>query len=146
MTDKAPHILIVDSPFHEAINAELVKGCVAALEAANVTYEKVSAPGALEIPLAATFGFETGRFDGVVVLGCVIRDGTSNYDIVVEQCAHGVAHLSLSEALPMGNAVLAVENIEQAQKQADSQGLDKGGLAAKATLKMIELQTYFEAQ
>lgn len=146
MSNIQPHILIVDSPYYSDVNDQLVKGCINALNKVGATYEKVSVPGALEIPLAATFGFETGKFDGAVVLGCVIRGETSHYDIVVGESARGVAHLSLSEAFPIGNAILTVENMQQAVKRADSEGMDKGGFAANACLQMVALQNHFETE
>ena len=145
MSNKQPHILIVDSPYYTAINEELVKGCIHAIESAGATFEKVSVPGALEMPLAVLLGFETGKFDGAVALGCVIRGETSHYDIVVGESARGIADLALAEAFPIGNAILTVETKQQAQARADSQGMDKGGFATNACLQMVKLKKYFDA-
>ncbi len=139
-----PHILVIACPYYPEINNELLKGCTNALQAGKATYEVISVPGALETPLAAMLGYESGKFDGAVALGCVIRGETSHYDIVVGESARGLADLSLAEAFPITNAILTVENATQAQKRADSQGMDKGGFAANACLEMIKLQTHFE--
>ncbi len=143
---KPAHILVVDSPYYAEINDQLVIGCIAALDTAKATYEKVSVPGALETPLAIMLGYESGKFDGAVALGCVIRGETSHYDIVVGESARGIADLALSEAFPIGNAILTVENRDQAVKRADSQGMNKGGFAAKACLQMIKIQEHFEQE
>src|SRR5262245_24717230 len=97
------HILIIESPYYQAICAELAAGAIAELEAAGATYERIVVPGALEIPQALAQAVKAGligsddanaRFDGCVVLGCVIRGETSHYDIVCNTANHWLMHVA----------------------------------------------------
>src|SRR5215470_17288027 len=85
------HILVIEARYYDKIADELAAGAVAELEAQGATFEKVTMPGALEIPLALAQAIKadligsdsvSSRFDGCVALGCVIRGETSHYDIV----------------------------------------------------------------
>jgi 6,7-dimethyl-8-ribityllumazine synthase len=80
------------------------------------------------------------RYDGFVVLGCVIRGETSHYDIVAGESARALMELAVDEALAVGNGILTVENDEQAWRRARVDDLDKGGGAANAALAMIALR------
>ena len=82
-----PHLLIIEARFYEDIADELVKGAVGVLEAAGATHDRLSVPGAFEVPAALSMAIEAMesgkvRYDGFVLLGCVIRGETSHYDIV----------------------------------------------------------------
>lgn len=138
-----PHLLIVEARFYEHISDFLAEGAVAALEKAGATYERVVVPGALEIPAAAQFAYASGRFDGVVALGCVIRGETSHYDTVCNESARGLMDLSIHRAIPVGNGILTVEDEAQALKRAKKTELNKGGGAAEAALRMIEIKQRF---
>ncbi len=135
------HFLIVEARFYEALADAQMAGAIRALEAAGASYERVSVPGALEIPAAIAFA-HTGaqHFDGYVALGCVIRGETTHYEIVCTESARALMDLSIAENLAIGNGILTVENEDQAWDRADQDRKDKGGGAAEAALAMVALR------
>jgi 6,7-dimethyl-8-ribityllumazine synthase len=146
----APHIMIVEARFYEDLADELVKGAIRAISAAGATFERYEVPGAFEIPAAIKFAFRAGAvdkarrpFDGYVALGCVIRGETTHYDYVCEESARGLQDLALRHDLAIGYGILTVENDEQAWARASIADVDKGGVAARACLAMIELKRHF---
>src|SRR5690606_16199428 len=86
-------LLLIDARFHEAIADELVAGAMARIEAAKANADRISVPGALEIPIAASMAIGSGRYDGVVALGCVIRGETEHFGIVSYESAHALMRL-----------------------------------------------------
>ena len=88
-----PRFLIVEGRFYDDIADMLLTGATRALEAAGATFDRATVPGALEIPPAIAIGLDTGRYDGFVALGCVIRGETSHYDIVAGESARGLMDL-----------------------------------------------------
>ena len=140
----AGHFLIVEARFYGEIADAQAAGAIAALEAAGASYERVSVPGALEIPAAIAMASIGDRhFDGYVALGCVIRGETSHYDTVCNESARGLMDLSLVDGLAIGNGILTVENEDQAWARADAARKDKGGDAARAALAMAALKQEF---
>jgi 6,7-dimethyl-8-ribityllumazine synthase len=138
-------LLIVEARFYEDIADELLSGAVAALEAAGATFDKISVPGALEIPAAiamALYAEEEGGtdYDGYVALGCVIRGETSHYDIVAGESARGLMDLSIEEGIAIGNGILTCETGAQAWARARVSEKNKGGAAAQAALAMIAIR------
>ena len=144
----APHILIVEARYYAHIADELAKGAVAALEAAGATHERLTVPGAFEIPAAVGFaaaaqGKGAPHFDGYLALGCVIRGETTHYDYVCQESARGLQDLALAQNLAIGFGILTVENEAQALARASVDRKNKGGEAARACLAMIDLKRRF---
>ncbi len=140
---KPPHVLILEARFYEDINDMMIAGVTDALTKAGATYEKITVPGALEIPVALQFAAhrKNGRvFDAFVVLGCVIRGETTHYEIVSNESARGIMDVSIRHNLAVGNGILTVENVEQALDRADKTRQNKGGGAAMAALSMLSLK------
>ncbi len=135
-------ILIVEARFYDHLNDLLLKGARAAIEAAGHAHETVTVPGALEVPAAIAMGAETGRYDGFVALGVVIRGETYHFEIVAGESARALMALTL-DGLAIGNGILTVENEAQALARARPDEKDKGGEAAKAALAMLELRRRF---
>jgi len=137
----AAHLLIIDARFYDALADELCQGAIAAVAAAGASYERISVPGVLEIPaaMAMALKLQPGRYDGFVLLGCVIRGETSHYEIVAVQSARTISDLAVAGALAVGNGILTVETQEQAWARSRVSGGDKGGSAAKAALAMVDL-------
>jgi 6,7-dimethyl-8-ribityllumazine synthase len=136
-----PHVLIVEAPYYAHISEELARGAIAALEAAGATYERVTVPGAFEIPAAIRFAVAAGAsYDGYVALGCVIRGETTHYDYVCGESARGLQDLALAHGLAIGFGILTVENEAQALARARVDRKNKGGEAAQACLAMIALK------
>ena len=141
-------VLIVDANFYQDLAAELVRGAVAELEKIGVSYERLSVPGALEIPSAISLvsqGNDAKLFAGYIALGCVIRGETSHYDIVCGESARGLSKLALDRNLAIGNGILTVDNWEQAWARASVSKKNKGRDAAIACLSLFEIkQRYLE--
>lgn len=138
------HVLIVEARFYDDLTEELCAGAREALDRAGATHETVSVPGALEVPTAIAISEETGRFDGYVALGVVIRGETAHYDIVAGQSARGLMDLCL-DGLAIGNGILTVDTQAQAWARAGRKGHNKGAGAAEAALALIRLRQAMEA-
>ena len=143
-------ILIVQAGFNRELIDALRAGATAVLEKADVEFDVVTVPGALEIPAAIACALvgadETDDgvdYDGFIALGCVIRGATGHYDIVAGESSRALMDLSVQEAIAIGNGILTVENDEQAWERADPKRLDKGGAAAAAVLSMVALRRKF---
>ena len=132
-------VLIIEAPYYEDVAALLRQGAQSILEEAGVSYDVIAVPGALEIPAALQFSLAK-NYDAYIVLGCVIRGETSHYDIVCNESARGIYDLAMAHSLALGNAILTVENKEQAIVRADPVQKNKGGDAAQAALSMLALK------
>lgn len=145
-----PYIMLVDAVFYPDISAELVKGATAVLHEHGIPFEHVTVPGALEIPTAIAMAIRSmdfsslrRRFDGYVVLGCVIRGETSHYDWVCQESFRKINDLCVEYCLALGNGILTCETEEQARRRAAVDQLNKGGHAAKVCLQMLNLKSKF---
>ncbi len=139
-----PHLLIVEARFYDDLADALLDGATAALESAGATWDVVTVPGALEIPavIAMALDAEEGgpEYDGFVALGTVIRGETYHFEIVAGESCRAIMDLSVNESIAVGNGILTVENDEQAWVRARRADKDKGGDAARAALRMIEIR------
>ena len=145
--DAAPHILIVEARFYTDVADMQLAGVRAVLERAGATHEVMTVPGALEIPAAIAFAVKAldfdplrRRADGFVALGCVIKGGTMHDQVVATESARGLQELALRHTLAVGNGILTCNTLEQAQERADPARLNRGGEAAEACLRMIEIK------
>ena len=136
------HLLIVEARFYSAIADAQLEGARAALAAAGATHDVLTVPGALEIPAAIAFADASGKYDGYVALGCVIRGETFHFEVVAGESARALMALSL-DGLAIGNGILTVENEAQAWARAKRSEKDKGGEAAKAALAMIAVKARY---
>ena len=148
MSNKQPHILIIEARFYDDLADELARGATAALEEVGASYERVAVPGVLEIPAALSMAMaavEDGmtEYDGYVVLGVVIRGETTHYDIVANESARAIMDLSVEGCVAVGNGIQTVENGDQAWARARVEDKNKGGAAARAALAMIDLREKF---
>ncbi|CAN5402581.1 6,7-dimethyl-8-ribityllumazine synthase [soil metagenome] len=134
--------LIVEARFYDHLNDLLIEGASAAFDDAGHKYEVLTVPGALEIPGAMAMAAESGRYDGFVAIGVVIRGETYHFEVVSNESARGLMALSM-DAIPIGNGILTVENEAQALTRARSSEKDKGGEAAKAAIAMLDIRTRF---
>lgn len=138
------HFLIVEARFYDQYNDWLIEGATAALEAGGHSHELITVPGALEIPGAVAMAAETGRYDGFVAIGVVIRGETYHFEIVAGESARGLMALTM-DGLAIGNGILTVENAEQAEVRARPDRKDKGGEAAKAAIALFDLGQRFSS-
>lgn len=139
---------IVAARFNEFIVNKLVGGAMDALLRHDVREEDIDlawVPGAFEIPLIAKKMAESGKYDAVICLGAVIRGATSHYDLVCNEAAKGIAHVSLDSGVPVLFGVVTTENIEQAIERAGSKAGNKGYDSAMAAIEMVNLVRAIEA-
>lgn len=139
---------IVAARFNEFIVGKLVGGAMDALLRHDVREEDIDlawVPGAFEIPLIAKKMAESGKYDTVICLGAVIRGATSHYDLVCNEAAKGIAHVSLDSGVPVLFGVVTTENIEQAIERAGSKAGNKGYDSAMAAIEMVNLVRAIEA-
>jgi 6,7-dimethyl-8-ribityllumazine synthase len=134
--------LIVEARFYAHLNDLLIAGARGALEAAGHTVEVITVPGALELPGAISLAAESGRYDGFVALGVVIRGETYHFEIVASESARGLLALTM-DGIAVGNGILTVENEAQALVRADPRQANKGAGAAEAAMALLALQERF---
>lgn len=130
---------LVMSRFNEDIGEGLLSGCFAELLRLGIAatdIKLVTVPGALEIPLALQTMAQSGRYDALVALGCVIRGETYHFEIVSNESARGITDVQLATGIPVANAVLTAENDDQALVRM----AQKGKEAAQAAVEMANLQ------
>ncbi len=142
-----PHLLIVEAPFYADVAALQMQGVKEVLTRAGVTYETLAVPGALEIAAAIVYAirgldFDTlrRRCDGYIALGCVIKGGTMHDEIVGYESARALQDIATRYALAIGNGILTCNTHEQALERADPARMNRGGAAAEAALRMIEIK------
>ena len=134
--------LIVEARFYEHLNEMLIDGARSALAEAGHEAEVLTVPGALEIPGAIALAAESGRYDGFVAIGVVIRGETYHFEIVAGESARGIMALTM-DGIAIGNGILTVENEQQALVRADKAQKNKGGEAAQAALALLALREKF---
>ncbi len=140
--DSPVKIAIVIAPYYTKISEAQLGSARGVLETAGAAHETIEVPGSLEIPSAIALAHRMSNFDGFVALGCVIRGRTSHYDVVVNQSAEGIMLLGLQGAA-IGNGIITVDNMEQAEERADPERLDTAGGAAVAALHLVALARRF---
>jgi 6,7-dimethyl-8-ribityllumazine synthase len=131
-----PRFAIAVGRFYEDLAERLVDGAMRVFREADV----FDVPGAFELPLAAKYCAESGRYAGVACLGAVIRGETSHYDYVCGEAAAGIARVSLDTGVPCAFGVLTVENMDQALARAGGGKRHQGEDAARAVMRMAELR------
>jgi 6,7-dimethyl-8-ribityllumazine synthase len=133
---------LVVSKFNDFITDRLQVGALAALAAAGVSSNDVTVvrvPGAFEIPLAAQHAAESGRFDAIVCLGCVIRGETPHFEYICSAVAHGLTTGAAATGVPMAFGVLTTNSAEEALARAGDGPGNKGHEAAAAAVEMAEI-------
>jgi 6,7-dimethyl-8-ribityllumazine synthase len=131
---------IAAARFYEDLAESLVEGARRVFEEAGGSVEVHDVPGAFELPLAAKYCAESGRYAGVACVGAVIRGETDHYDYVCDQAARGIARVSLDTGVPCAFGVLTVDTMEQALARAGGEKRHSGEDAARAVLRMAELR------
>lgn len=129
---------IVRARFNDAITRALAEACLAELAALGVADKhvtQVTVPGALEVPVALKAMADSEDFDALIALGCIIRGETYHFELVANESGAGVSRVSLDHQIPVANAILTVENEEQAWARA----ADKGRDAARVAVEMANL-------
>ncbi len=134
--------LIVEARFYSHLNDMLIKGAKDALRSAGHEAEVITVPGALEVPGAIALAAESDQYDGFIAIGVVIRGETYHFEIVAGESARAIMALTM-DGIPIGNGILTTENEDQALVRADPAQKNKGGEAAQAAIRMLELSEKF---
>jgi 6,7-dimethyl-8-ribityllumazine synthase len=135
-------IAIIVSTYHDFVTDRLKTGAMAALSAAGVKPEDVTVlqvPGAFEVPFAARRAAETGRFQAIVCLGCLIRGATPHFEYIASAVAHGLTDAAGATGVPMTFGVLTTNSVEEAVERAGEGSSNKGWEAATAAIEMAAL-------
>ena len=133
-------IAVVAARFNDFMVESLIGGAVDAFvrhggKEDDLTLVRV--PGSFEIPLICKELAESGKYDGVVALGAIIRGSTDHYELVCSETAKGIAHASLSTGVPITFGVITTDTIEQAIERSGSKSGNKGSDATVALIEMI---------
>ncbi|MDM0048642.1 6,7-dimethyl-8-ribityllumazine synthase [Variovorax sp. J22R115] len=142
LNGKGLRIGIVQARFNEDITDALAKACraeLAALGVAEADIDHLSVPGALEVPVALQALAERNRYHALVALGCIIRGETYHFELVANESGASVSRLALDYRIPIANAILTTENLEQAI----ARQTDKGRDAARVAVEMAQLLATF---
>jgi 6,7-dimethyl-8-ribityllumazine synthase len=142
LVSKEIRIGIVTARFNEFITSKLLSGAVDGLLRHDVQEKDIHVawvPGAFEIPLIASKMAKSGKYDGVICLGAVIRGATSHYDYVCNEVSKGIAAVSLESGVPVMFGILTTENIEQAIERAGTKSGNKGYDCALGVIEMVNL-------
>jgi 6,7-dimethyl-8-ribityllumazine synthase len=126
--------------FYGELAERLVDGATRVFHEAGANVEVHDVPGAFELPLAARYCAESGRYAGVACLGAVIRGETDHYEYVCAEAAGGIARVTLDTGVPCSFGVLTVDNMEQALARTGGGKRHQGEDAARAVLRMAELR------
>ncbi|MEK6711730.1 MAG: 6,7-dimethyl-8-ribityllumazine synthase [Nitrospinota bacterium] len=139
---------LVASRFNDFVVKHLIEGAQEALRKCGVeegNMDLVRVPGAMEIPTAAKQLAESGAYDAILCLGCVIRGGTTHYDLVCGEAAKGIAQVGLQTGVPAIFAVIAAETLEQAIERSGAKLGNKGYEGALAAVEMATLAAQLRA-
>lgn len=136
-------ICVLVSRWNLFVTERLLEGALRRLRDAGVSEEDITVawvPGAFELPLAARWAANSGRFDAVVCLGAVIRGETAHFDYVAGGAAHGIARVALDTGVPVAFGVLTCDTAEQALARAGGTAGHKGEEAASTAIEMARLR------
>jgi 6,7-dimethyl-8-ribityllumazine synthase len=140
---KGKKFAIVVARFNSFIVESLLEGALDTLKRVGDVAEQditvVRIPGAFELPLAVQKVAASGKYDGIIALGAVIRGGTPHFEYVAGECVKGIAQVSMQYSTPVAFGVLTVESIEQAIERAGTKMGNKGGEAAMSALEMVNV-------
>jgi 6,7-dimethyl-8-ribityllumazine synthase len=127
--------------FYEDLADRLVAGATAVFAEAGAGEPEIfTVPGAYELPLAAQYAAQSGRFDGIACLGAVIRGETDHYDWVCQETARGIQDVQLRTGVPCAFGVLTVDTMEQALARSGGDKRDSGRHAAEAVLALARIR------
>lgn len=143
---KGMRVAIVASRYNDFITDRLKDGAIDGLKEHGVAEDDIElfwCPGALELPTLVqrlvTKGVATRHFDLMIAIGCVIRGDTDHYTHVATEAVRGICEISRQHQIPIGNAVLTVENVDQATERSGDKSMNKGYESAVVAIEMANL-------
>jgi len=132
--------------FYEDLAERLVEGATRVFEEAGADVDVHDVPGAFELPLAARYCADSGRYEGVACLGAVIRGETSHDRHVAESAARGIEEVAIATGIPVTLGVITAETTEQAEARSQpGTGRNMGADAARAAVEMASLAAKLKA-
>lgn len=138
---------LVVARFNDFITERLLDGAVDTLRrhgASDADMEIVRCPGAFELPLVVQAMADSGKYDAIIALGCVIRGGTPHFEYVANECVKGLSQVMMQKKIPVAFGVLTVDSIEQAIERAGTKAGNKGVEATLSVLEMVNLLREFK--
>ncbi|MDR1969283.1 MAG: 6,7-dimethyl-8-ribityllumazine synthase [Burkholderiaceae bacterium] len=140
---RALRIGIVQARFNKTVTDVLSRSCMWELLELGVKRDRIfecNVPGALEIPLALQWMARSGQFDALVAVGCVIRGETYHFELVANESGAGITRVALDSGVPIANAILTTENLQQAEARMQDKGSDAARVAVEMALLKKALQ------
>ncbi len=142
LTVQKGNFCLVVARFNSFIVESLLEGALDALKRHGADEKQITlvrVPGAFEMPVVIDKLANSGKYDGIIALGAVIRGGTPHFDYVAGECVKGIAQVTLQHGIPVSFGVLTVDSIEQAIERAGTKAGNKGAEAAQSTIEMVNL-------
>ncbi|MCB8874402.1 6,7-dimethyl-8-ribityllumazine synthase [Acidisoma silvae] len=133
-----PSVLIITAPYYKQVVDGMAEGARAVLDKIEAEHQTVEIAGAYELPQALRLAAAAERFDGFIVIGCVVKGETDHYDFICRSAMDGILNVALDHKLCLGTALLTVDTIEQAEARSGAEH-NKGAEAAIAMLKQVAL-------
>lgn len=150
LVDQGGRYAVLVSRWNDFITARLLDGAVDTLRRHGSDVEQnvtvIWAPGSYELPLVARKLAESGKYDAVIALACVIRGGTPHFDYVAAEVSKGLANVSIASGVPVAFGVLTTDTIDQAVERAGTKMGNKGAEAAIAALETVNLFQQLDSQ
>ncbi len=147
LTVQKGNFCLVVARFNSFIVESLLEGALDALKRHGADEKQITVvrvPGAFEMPVVVDKLAKSGKYDGIIALGAVIRGGTPHFDYVAGECVKGIAQVTLQHGIPVSFGVLTVDSIEQAIERAGTKAGNKGAEAAQSTIEMVNLLSQIE--
>jgi 6,7-dimethyl-8-ribityllumazine synthase len=137
---------IVVAEWNTNITGPLLEGAIDGLKKNGAELDNIDVypvPGSFELTAGSLLLAESGKYDAVITLGCVIQGETRHFDFICAAVAHGVSEVSIKTGIPVIFGVLTTDNLEQAQDRAGGKHGNKGEEAAVTAIKMAEMKSLF---
>lgn len=137
-------IAIVQARFNADITDALAAACKAELAVLGVAAERIrheTVPGALEVPIALQALAASRRYDALIALGCIVRGETYHFELVANESGASVSRIALDHQIPIANAILTTENMEQAVARQTDKGRDAARVAVEMARLLEQLKT-----
>ncbi len=132
-------VLIIQAPYYADVVGGMRQGALGVLEEAGATVETVDVAGAFELPAALRMAMANGRYEGFLLLGCVVRGETDHYTFICDAVCHGVMRMTAESGVPLGFGLLTVDRLDQAVARSRDDRMNKGVEAAHALLGQLAL-------
>jgi 6,7-dimethyl-8-ribityllumazine synthase len=141
-----PRILLIRAPYYRTVVDGMTKAAKAILQDVAADVESIDVAGAFELPQALRIALRGNkRFDGFIVLGCVVRGETDHYEFICNTAMDGLMQVALQYGICLGTALLTVDTVAQAEARSRETGANKGAEAAVACLKQIGIARALDA-